>query len=309
MANIGYIQITRDCNQDCRFCSNPPSGRGDLEFEKVKKLVDSYIKKDYEEVILTGGEPTLHKDLPKIISYCKKNNFPARIITNGQKIADEEYLRKLIDAGLKNIHLSIYSHTEVQNRLTNNKDSLQKIRESLDNLSEFNIDLNINTVINKKNADHLSDLVKFLINNYPSINHFVFNNLDPRSERAQNNKDTIPDLTDFEVELHKALKSLEEKEVTFRVERVPLCYMPEFEYSSTETRKIVKNEVRPIQFLDEKEALIQRNFFYNKPEKCKKCSLNSICAGLYSMKESYSPEELAPVFISKEKIVQKVLRT
>ena len=31
---------------------------------------------------------------------------------------------------------------------------------------------------------------------------------------------------------------------TFRVERVPLCYMTEFAHCSTETRKIVKGEER-----------------------------------------------------------------
>ena len=26
VANLGYLQLTRNCYQQCRFCSNPPTG-------------------------------------------------------------------------------------------------------------------------------------------------------------------------------------------------------------------------------------------------------------------------------------------
>jgi hypothetical protein len=26
MANLGYLQLTRNCYQKCHFCSNPPTG-------------------------------------------------------------------------------------------------------------------------------------------------------------------------------------------------------------------------------------------------------------------------------------------
>ena len=38
MANLGYVQVTRSCNQLCRFCSNPPTGEA-IELAEACRLV------------------------------------------------------------------------------------------------------------------------------------------------------------------------------------------------------------------------------------------------------------------------------
>ncbi|MBU1102908.1 radical SAM protein, partial [Patescibacteria group bacterium] len=91
MAEIGYIQVTRDCNQKCIICSNPPNNQG-LDFRRAKKEVDELAVQKYKQVILTGGEPTLYDKLPELISHCLKRKIFPRIITNGQRIADFKYL-------------------------------------------------------------------------------------------------------------------------------------------------------------------------------------------------------------------------
>jgi len=310
MAKIGYIQVTRDCNQKCIICSNPPNNRS-LSYQKAKKEVDELVAKKYEGVILTGGEPTLYDKLPDLIRYCIKRKIFPRIITNGQKIADLKYLKVLKEAGLCHLHLSVYSCCqEIQAKISKYKNSLKNIKKALNNLQKLGgITVDINITINKYNADHLSKTVFWLIKDYPLIKHFVFNNLDPLMNRASENPWVIPRLNDFELELHKALEILEKSGKTFRIERVPLCYLSDFEHSSTETRKIVKNEDRIIYFLDEREKLIQEDWVYGKAECCQVCFLNEICAGLYQMDRFYSSQELYPVFVSKEKIIKKIYDT
>ena len=39
MANLGYLQLTRNCLQRCRFCSNPPTGV-DLSVPEMEELID-----------------------------------------------------------------------------------------------------------------------------------------------------------------------------------------------------------------------------------------------------------------------------
>ena len=58
MANLGYLQLTRNCLQKCRFCSNPPTGV-ELDVEEMKTLIDELVDLGYDGIILTGGEPTL----------------------------------------------------------------------------------------------------------------------------------------------------------------------------------------------------------------------------------------------------------
>ena len=94
---------------------------------------------------------------------------------------------------------------------------------------------------------------------------------------------------------------------TFRVERVPLCFMVEFAHASTETRKIIKGEERIVHFLDDKGTIRQTDFRHPKAEACKHCTLDEICGGLFELGEWYDTGELAPVFVPKEPIIARVL--
>lgn len=307
MAEIGYIQVTRECNSRCIICSNPPTGYR-LELEQAKERVDALAARQCDDVFLTGGEPTLYSPLPELIRYCLKKGVFPRVITNGQRIADTGYLKLLKEAGLRHLHLSVYScYDEIQSKITKNKNSLKNIKKAFENLREIGgITADVNIVINKYNADHLSKIVTWLIDKYNFINHFVFNNLDPYMNRASENPDVIPRLNDFELELHTTLCILKKHKKTFRVERVPLCYLTDFEHVSTETRKIVKNEKRIIYFLDQRGEFSQEKWYSKKGKCCQVCSLNKICAGLYAMGKDFDESELYPVFISPAEIVKKI---
>jgi radical SAM protein with 4Fe4S-binding SPASM domain len=309
MANFAYLQITRECDQACRFCSNPPSGRKDMSLVKAKVIVDGYIKEGYDGVILTGGEPTKYPHLCGLIKYCSTRKIYTKLITNAQKTADKKFLLALVKSGLQHIHVSIYSHRkDVQSFLTNKADSLENIKKTLEHLSRMpGVKTDINITFNKYNANHLSSVVQFIVHNYPHVKHFSFNNLDPNSERAKKNTDTIPKFSDLEVEIVKMVDVLNKSQKTFRMERVPLCYMPGFEHVSTETRKIVKKELRPLHFLDKRGPVVQKHFFRDKPKKCRFCHLDEICAGVCAMDKYYSSKELYPVFVSKKEIIRKII--
>jgi MoaA/NifB/PqqE/SkfB family radical SAM enzyme len=309
MAQLAYIQVTRTCNQNCRFCSNPSTGAV-ISLARARRLIDKYVRDGQDGLILSGGEPTTHPELESIISYAAGKKFSVRIITNGQKTADIKYLRALKDSGLMHIGVSLYSDdAKVHDFLADTKGSLSNALKTLDNAAKLGLNTNIHTVINHYNAGHLGRLAAMLIKRYPEIKHFVYNNLDPNMNRAAENPDTVPKLWEFEVELYKALKLLSSAGRTFRVERVPLCYMADFAWASTETRKIVKKEGRTIYFLSEDGLTHQppEGWRHSKHKRCKECSLDRICAGLYAMGKYYDGEELSPLFIPAETIKARIL--
>ncbi|NTW27400.1 MAG: radical SAM protein [Candidatus Moranbacteria bacterium] len=307
MAKLGYIQVTRQCNQKCIICSNPPTEQL-LSLLAAKRKVDEIKNEGGEGIIITGGEPTLYKYLPELIAYAYKEGIFPRIITNGQKLASWRYAKALNAAGLRHLHVSIYScRDDVQAAISQNADSLKNITKALDNLKRLgDMTVNMNIAISKLNAGHLSETVSWVVEKYPMVQHFVFNNLDPHMNRASENPEVVPRMHDFELELHKSLNFLEKNGKTFRVERVPLCYLAGFEFASTETRKIVKKEARTVYFLDTKEKLTQSTWESEKAPWCNACELNDICAGLFGWGRFYSIEELSPVFIDKNEIIKKI---
>jgi MoaA/NifB/PqqE/SkfB family radical SAM enzyme len=97
---------------------------------------------------------------------------------------------------------------------------------SITNALNNGIRVQINTVINHYNEKHLDKTVKFLVKTFPSIRHFVWNNLDPLMMRKTDTaRSTMPNFDNFKASLKEAAIFLESTDRTFRVERVPLCYM------------------------------------------------------------------------------------
>ena len=305
MANIGYIQVVRHCNQKCGFCSNPTTPLT-YSFEDIKELIDDFVERGYYGVILTGGEPTLSPILPDIIRYARTTSLHVRMITNGQ-LVDADLAKELGDAGLELAHVSIYSvRAELEDWIRGTRRSLAKATAALHNLHAAGVPCNINQVINKFNADHLDENVEHFTRQFPFVRHYVWNNLDPELGRAGENQYFTPRLADFELSLLRAMRHLESRGCTFRVERVPLCYMTEFAHCSTETRKIVKEEERIVHFLDEKGTVRQTEWGHLYADVCAECRLRPICGGLYERGAAYDPAELYPVFVDPRPIVERI---
>ena len=308
MANLGYLQLTRECKQFCRFCSNPPSGV-DLAEEEMRRSLDDLADRGYDGVILTGGEPTIAPLLLPAIRYAAGRGLHVRMISNGQRLAERAFIAELAAAGLRHVHLSFHSsRQEVHDYLTQTPGAWALIVAAMQNCAELGVQNDINTVINAANSDHLHETVAWICERFPHIRHFVWNNMDPNMNRAERNPDVIPRLREFEISLRQAMTYLERAGRSFRVERVPLCYMQGFEHCSTETRKIVKEEERCIRFLDRKGFVLQRQFLHGKAPVCDACSLDPICAGLYSMSYHYDSAELFPVWRDMGAIMERVLR-
>ncbi len=308
MANIGYIQVVRHCNHFCGFCSNPTAPYTH-DFGSMRVLVDDFVRRGYFGVILTGGEPTLHPELPRIAAYAREQGLHVRMITNGHRLADEKFAEEMAEAGLQLVHVSVYSvRPEVEERLRGIGGTLERAFAAVDNAHRFGVDVNVNCVINALNADHLDENVRYFVASHPHVRHFVWNNMDPSMGRAEvNQEEFTPRLADFELSLHRALRLLHKTGRSFRVEKVPLCYMTEFAWASTETRKIVKGEERIVHFLDQKQTVRQTAWEHVYAPACDACSLREICGGLFDRGDGYDPAELAPVFVDRDAIVRRII--
>ncbi len=308
VANIGYIQVVRHCNHFCGFCSNPTTPYTH-DFASMRTLVDDFVARGYFGVILTGGEPTLHPELPRIAAHAAAQGLHVRVITNGHRLSDRQFARDLAHAGVALVHVSIYSvHPAVEAQLRGMEGTLDRALGALDAAHEAGIEVNVNCVINRLNADHLDHNVRELVRHHPQVRHFVWNNLDPSMGRAEvNQAQYTPRLADFELSLHRAMRLLHRSGRTFRVEKVPLCYMTDFAWASTETRKIVKDEERIVHFLDDKQTVRQTEWGHRYAPGCGVCGLRSICGGLFDRGDGYDPAELSPVFVDREAIVQAIL--
>ncbi|KAF2956339.1 anaerobic ribonucleoside-triphosphate reductase activating protein [Marinitoga sp. 38H-ov] len=99
---ISAVVYTGGCNFRCEWCHNwkiAYSNEYNIIPEEniINKLKD--LKKRVSAVCITGGEPTIHKDLPEFISKIKKLGYLIKLDTNGTNyiMIKELIEKKLID--------------------------------------------------------------------------------------------------------------------------------------------------------------------------------------------------------------------
>ena len=95
--DVARIRLNDTCNLACAFCNQ----RRDAETASfvnaaaVKARIDAALKAGAKELVLTGGEPTLRKDLPQIINYCADAGVRVVLETNATNIEDATKLARL----------------------------------------------------------------------------------------------------------------------------------------------------------------------------------------------------------------------
>ena len=95
-----YIHLTLSCNLSCSYCYMRYNLKSScsVEFYNFEKWLYKFKKIGVNHIILTGGEPTLHKDFKDIIKLIKKEGFYLTLLTNGTNIDSLElnYIDKCI---------------------------------------------------------------------------------------------------------------------------------------------------------------------------------------------------------------------
>lgn len=100
------IEVTRDCNLDCRACYRLKAA-GMRTVAQVMQDVEIIEKHQRVHTIsLAGGEPTLHPELPEIVRRVKARGHRVSLVTNAL-LLDDNMLAQLSDAGLDIVMIHI----------------------------------------------------------------------------------------------------------------------------------------------------------------------------------------------------------
>lgn len=78
------IHVTQNCNSPCVMCDCwKTKEKVELGVQDLSKTIDIFSSNRGELVMISGGEPTLHKKNVEILSYCKSKNLKIAFNTNG----------------------------------------------------------------------------------------------------------------------------------------------------------------------------------------------------------------------------------
>lgn len=100
-----FADITHRCNMACRNCYIPVRDLPDLPVDWLYDVLERLPHR--VRLRLVGAEPTMREDLPEIIRNVRRLGHLPVVLTNGLKLGRASYARKLRDAGLRSIYLSL----------------------------------------------------------------------------------------------------------------------------------------------------------------------------------------------------------
>jgi MoaA/NifB/PqqE/SkfB family radical SAM enzyme len=187
------IPLTSRCNSHCLYC--PPDRTRHVSEPSTAVLKDLFQQLHVlgvRQVSLTGGEPTLRRDLEKIVATAQESGLSATLLTNGTLLSRPR-LTALVDAGLKGIVVSFDTLSPQKFRsirgvpikpVLNGIEVLTEARQ--DHLAIFTC---VTSVITKHNFRDLPALATYLAQRglhyqvQPVINHPELT-LDPNDREA-----------------------------------------------------------------------------------------------------------------------------
>ncbi len=146
------LSITDVCNFSCNYCL--PNGyqcnqpRDFMSLSEITNLTKAFAQLGTEKIRITGGEPSLRKDLPDIINICKQTQGIKKvaITSNGYKLPT--HLPSWLDADIDAINISIDSLDPRQFLAITGHNKLDAILKGIDMaLADGRPQIKVNTVL------------------------------------------------------------------------------------------------------------------------------------------------------------------
>jgi len=140
------LQITDRCNLRCRHCyiGNP---RGtELGYEKILQILDEFEALQGLRVLITGGEPLLHREFQKINSALPRYPLRKVLFTNGT-LLNKKILKTL---NVDEIQISI-DGIEKSHDLIRGEGTYKKALKSVEDALSLGFEVSISTMVHKGN--------------------------------------------------------------------------------------------------------------------------------------------------------------
>ncbi len=166
------LDLSYECNLNCKFCflyflprASLIREEAYLTYKEIEKLVVP-LKGKGTTFLITGGEPTLRKDLVDIVKLIKTNKFRCGIFTNAICLTPE-ISDSLTNRGLDYLLFSLDGPKDVHDRLRSNG-AFDKAYNNIDYIikrrEHSNPKIIMNVLILQENYQRLTEIIDIAYN-------------------------------------------------------------------------------------------------------------------------------------------------
>ena len=291
-----YLNLNYLCNEHCVFCASDLTNnlgagvRKELTLEQILAWIAERRPRRGDEVLLAGGEPTLHRRLFEIVRGFAAHCRSITLFTNGIKLADREYARESIAAGISEFQIALFGATpETHDAITRRRGSFDKTIAALNNLTSTRrrkAIVVVRLLVARQCLSELPDIVRAVHRHTRGVDMFSIHRL-ILSNNARD-AEAMVSWTEAGPAINEAARLIREYGFELWFWPVPLCVyrgeiaaLVEREVRRRRRRRNVPSSVRYLDPLVGCRATMED--FQAKPavpEVCKSCRYNSACGGI-----------------------------
>lgn len=158
------ISLTDNCNLRCFYCmpdekyAFAPAAKL-MQVGEIETLAKLFVAQGVKKIRLTGGEPLVRKDAPKIIEALGKLDVELAITTNGIRL--DEMLPQLLAANVKAINISLDTLQPDKFLKITRRDLFHRVRSNIELLLQHGITVKINVVVMRGLNDN--EIIDFIV--------------------------------------------------------------------------------------------------------------------------------------------------
>jgi len=164
---IGMLaELTHRCPLQCPYCSNPVEllkANRELDTAAWLDLFDQAADLGVLQVHLSGGEPTLRRDLEQMIARLSARGVYTNLITDGVGIA-EGRIEAFAEAGLDHLQLSFQgARPETTDRIGNQRGAHARKLETARRAVAAGLPLTINAPVHRHNIEQVAEFIELAL--------------------------------------------------------------------------------------------------------------------------------------------------
>lgn len=206
---VSCVIFTAGCNFDCFYCHNRELIKGTGNTINQEDVFDFLKKRQglLDGLVITGGEPTLHKDLIPFTEKVKTLGYKVKLDTNG---SNPQVVKDLINKKLVDYFAVDYKapYNKYQDIRAYHPD---KVLETINLIASSDIDYEVRTTVYptlslddlKTMAKELPPLKNFVLNRYRIPDSYLEKDKDLINAKAH----SIEEIKDFAKELTNIQKN------------------------------------------------------------------------------------------------------
>jgi len=292
--NVGFT-----CSNNCIFCvAAEKRSYPDKTTSEIQRELEAAYAGGARDVVFSGGECTIRKDICEIVAYAKKLGFLIiNIQTNGRAFSSMEFCKDMARAGMTTLNPALHGPTaELHDKLTRRKGSFRQTVLGIHNvrtLAKGRIDILTNTVVVKDNFRHLPEIARLMVG--LRVRQYQFAFVHAMGNALKFFKKVVPRKTDVAPYLKQAIDIGTRAGVRVFAEAMPMCLMQGYERHLSEfyipSIELWDRGMRIPKF----EEIRVREGKIKFPQ-CRRCACEDRCEGPWKeYPEYYGSEEFQPI--------------